>query len=62
MIVSYSTEKQSSDEMSGSEGADYDDANTGEKKDDSHGPVIVADNPEKNSHGSDEALSSDNQL
>ena len=48
--------------MSGSEGADYDDAKTGEKKDDSHGPEIVADNPEKNSHGSDEALSADNQV
>ena len=48
--------------MSGSEGDDGDDANTGEKKDDSHGPEIVADNPEKNSHGSDEALSADNQV
>ena len=48
--------------MSGSEGDDYDDANTGEKKDDSHDPEIVADNPEKDSPGSDEAESADNQV
>ena len=48
--------------MSGSEGYDDGDANTGEKNDDSHGPEIVADNPEKDSPGNDEAVSTDNQV
>ena len=48
--------------MSGSEGDDDCDANKGEKFDDSHGPEIVADNPEKDSPGSDEAVSAHNQV
>ena len=48
--------------MSCSEGDDDGDVNTGEKNDDSHGPEIVADNPEKDSPGSDEAESADNQV
>ena len=48
--------------MSGSEGDDDGDAKTREKKDDSHGPEIVADNPDKDSPGNDEAQSADNQV